>query len=440
MRWGADPDALERGAAEFSALGRRLDELAARGTAGLRAAAWTGPDAERFRAQWSGRHRPALAAIADRCVTSARGLRRHADEQRRASAARGARGAHPTAPPPLPRLVDVYSATLEGGAGPVAGALAGTLTVEHLGGDRLRVSHTERAGGGAGLGAGRSAAVVRDGTPLVTTGASAGGALRLEGTTTRTWTVDEEALPALLAALALGASPLGRAGRTLEGLARTADGAAGALGVDLPLERVRMPDGLPEPERVEHLAGVALAGSATGGPRRVAASVAGTSTLSVGTATGAAGQRWVAQWTDTSSGTMTTALARALGLDDTVPADATLSVRIDLPGGPDPGPGREGGLVSITAIRDTDQIEVRAALDAAATAGIRDALGTAVDAAGRGDTAGATAALAGLTRVEGRVVVDVTSATLSESRLAAPIAAGAVTVTPTAGHVRITRR
>ncbi len=86
-RIGQDPDDVERLAAEFAARAVELDEL--RGAIGSRIASsdWTGPDRDRFHAEWDDSLSPSVANAADALRSAAQTASANADHQRVASGA-----------------------------------------------------------------------------------------------------------------------------------------------------------------------------------------------------------------------------------------------------------------------------------------------------------------------------------------------------------------
>lgn len=92
---GADPEALRhQGAAVASGAGR-IEDLALRLGALIESVAWTGPDADSFRADWSARVRPGLLERGEHLRSEARALNAHGEEQDRASAPSAAPPASP---------------------------------------------------------------------------------------------------------------------------------------------------------------------------------------------------------------------------------------------------------------------------------------------------------------------------------------------------------
>jgi hypothetical protein len=446
---GADPEALEGLAARLRSTGRHLDAVAARLTATLRSGPWEGPDARRFRDRWAAYHRPALHRLSDGCTAAARALVRHASEQRRASAAtggpgtvsagaaatpRGRTGGRVPLPPPLPAAVDVYAVGLDVTVTPVAAAAGTAVTVEDLGGGRLRVSHTERAGVGAGLGAGRSAAVERGGRAAFgASGGAAAGSLRAGTTTTRSWTVHRGDLDDLLAGIAVDASPLGGPSRLARRFSGGLDAAASALGLDLPLERLRPPGVLPEPDRSEQLVAVTLAGTAAVSAGRDGAGVASSSTMAVGTSHGHGGGHLVAEWSEHTTGTLTLGLARALGVETTLPVGSELTVRAELPTG---AAGPAPGLVTLTATSADQQVVVRAALGTGAAAALRDGLREVLWVGVRDGPTGAATVLSGLDLAT-EVRVRVQTRTVEVAQMSAPLSFGPLRTAPSMTHVRV---
>jgi uncharacterized protein YukE len=85
VRLGADVEQLDALARVFDGESNRLDALAASLTATVRSVQWIGPDADRFRAEWVGTHRPRVQSIADVLRTQGRALIDQARQQRQAS-------------------------------------------------------------------------------------------------------------------------------------------------------------------------------------------------------------------------------------------------------------------------------------------------------------------------------------------------------------------
>lgn len=86
---GADPDALDRLAADFDRSAGVLESTAVRVRASVHANPWAGAKATRFRNDWDQRHGPMLKRTALSLRTAAKQLRLQAQEQRQASSAGG---------------------------------------------------------------------------------------------------------------------------------------------------------------------------------------------------------------------------------------------------------------------------------------------------------------------------------------------------------------
>jgi len=86
---GADPDALDRLAADFDRSAGVLESTSVRVRASVHANPWAGARATRFRNDWDQRHGPMLKRTAGALRTAARQLRVQAQEQRQASSAGG---------------------------------------------------------------------------------------------------------------------------------------------------------------------------------------------------------------------------------------------------------------------------------------------------------------------------------------------------------------
>ncbi|HEU4840377.1 MAG TPA: hypothetical protein VFT09_03015, partial [Ilumatobacteraceae bacterium] len=84
-RLGADVDRLDALAATCSSTAGRLDRAAGALTTATARAGWHGPDAEQFRAAWTGRHAPRLRAVAGVLADLAAAVREQAAQQRATS-------------------------------------------------------------------------------------------------------------------------------------------------------------------------------------------------------------------------------------------------------------------------------------------------------------------------------------------------------------------
>jgi len=90
--WGADPDALDRLAAQMDAWASLLSQHRLTLNAHIHNAPWHGQEADRFRQTWSSRLSPSLASTVSALQAAHVALQRNADEQRRASDAGSAPG------------------------------------------------------------------------------------------------------------------------------------------------------------------------------------------------------------------------------------------------------------------------------------------------------------------------------------------------------------
>jgi uncharacterized protein YukE len=86
---GADPDELDRLAADFERGAGSLESAALRVRTSVHASPWSGARAARFRTDWDQRHGPMLRRTATALRTAAKQLRQQAADQRRASSAGG---------------------------------------------------------------------------------------------------------------------------------------------------------------------------------------------------------------------------------------------------------------------------------------------------------------------------------------------------------------
>lgn len=97
-RLGADVDELVRLARSLESAAETLADDRRQVATAVRRTPWDGPDAERFRHDWSAAHGPSLAAVACAFEDAARTLRAEARAQRRASDGEGAFPVDPTRP------------------------------------------------------------------------------------------------------------------------------------------------------------------------------------------------------------------------------------------------------------------------------------------------------------------------------------------------------
>jgi hypothetical protein len=85
--WGADPDALDRLAAQVDSWATLLSQYRVTLNAHIHSAPWHGQEADRFRQTWSSRLSPSLASTVSALQTAHVALQRNAEEQRNASGA-----------------------------------------------------------------------------------------------------------------------------------------------------------------------------------------------------------------------------------------------------------------------------------------------------------------------------------------------------------------
>jgi hypothetical protein len=255
----------------------------------------------------------------------------------------------------------------------------GELQVDQLVDGRLEVTLSESIGGGL---IGRGPAPV-SGSHLR---ATAGGTLR------RSWTIDAEALPGLLAALTVDASPLGAGTRALDNAAGAADAVLARLGIRTDLDAITARAVAPEPGAVERLAAVGTAGAVAIGPARLGTRGA----VAVGRRRDAAGERTVVEWSqDTTTslrGDVRRLLGRALGAEIDHGVDARIHGRIEVPAG-----DREPGSpvrIRIESVVGDDLAVAEAVLHDAPTAELARSLRAPVTTAGSIDPAALTALLA----------------------------------------------
>jgi hypothetical protein len=85
--WGADPDALERLAAQIDTWANLLSQHRVTLNAHIHSAPWHGQEADRFRQTWNTRLSPSVAAAVSALGAAEVVLRQNADQQRQASQA-----------------------------------------------------------------------------------------------------------------------------------------------------------------------------------------------------------------------------------------------------------------------------------------------------------------------------------------------------------------
>ncbi len=82
---GMDTDAVRNVASQLVAKASEIDQIAVMLTATLNGARWEGPDATRFRGDWTGTHYPQLTAVAQALREAATAAKNNAMQQENAS-------------------------------------------------------------------------------------------------------------------------------------------------------------------------------------------------------------------------------------------------------------------------------------------------------------------------------------------------------------------
>lgn len=410
---GADPDHLRDLAGSLRTAAGRLDLLSLGLARRAHSAGWHGPDADRFGRQLHQELRPALRSSSSALFDLAGRVAHEADEQLGVSSVPAEVAGTPAGsatialppPEPSPRAEQRLLGALEVRAGPVLGTLHGELTLQDLGRGRRRVVLARTIGAGAALSAGSSAQLGLGGphgSAATGSGASAEVRGRLGAVERRSWEVDAEQVPELLARVA-GAEGSTRATGspdTLQRLAGTLDGLADRLtgrdpGLDLAATLALSP---PAPRRHEVLAEIELQASAGGGLAALAGAGArahGVGVVRVGRAVtdGSTGARaWtVAEVQASTTAGLTSTLLRRLGIS--LPADHhdALTVRIEVPDQADPPADDRSGpapaRVRISSTQDQELVEVLAHVRLGAQD--RSSIDGALGSLARGDVAGA---------------------------------------------------
>ena len=110
MKLGADADGLDLASRTWQRSSTRLSAMVAEMDGLIAILSWSGRDADRFRADWSGGLRPLIAATADHLSHGARVLAEQAGQQRRTSEATS-----PAAAVRLPTRFETYVVEAHGG-------------------------------------------------------------------------------------------------------------------------------------------------------------------------------------------------------------------------------------------------------------------------------------------------------------------------------------
>jgi hypothetical protein len=214
---GADVDQLDALSRRFGSEAGRLDGAASTITALVKGVGWFGPDADRFRVDWSGTLRPRLSGIAEVLRAQERALTDQSRQQRQASDGAGAGGGpgapggpapyRPGAGPSLPedRVTRAEFIQVDGqlGVGPVQARVYGSYLIEYLANGDIRV--TEILGGQGGVGA-DSPGVRADldlGSTELRAGAMAGAAALAGLQQGRTWEIPPEEFDQLLVGIGM---------------------------------------------------------------------------------------------------------------------------------------------------------------------------------------------------------------------------------------------
>ncbi|MFZ4518237.1 MAG: WXG100 family type VII secretion target [Microthrixaceae bacterium] len=406
-RLGADPEELERLARGMRTAAERLSVVGGGVAAGLRRAHWHGPDAEAFRARWHRRLGPDLRHAADSCRRAARELDRHAAEQRRAAGAASGAAARTlpgsARPPHLPRRIEVLGARADGSYLLAGAGLGATVTIEHLGRGRLRVTVADTRAAGVQGGAGRSVGVTTPSAGTVSGGSVTAG-VRAETVGSRTWTIDEHHLPLLLAAAGL--------------------------------QQGWVPLPGPRPDRTERLVGVGVTASVVAGTAN-GPSVAATGSMSLlaGRADGPAGPSAVVQWTESGDLLLGRRLAAAVGMRAPA-ARAELTARLEVP------TGRSAGArpveVAIETTSGDERTVGRTWVDPRTAPRLAADLRRSAELLAAGDLGGAEQRLAG-TAATAAMGTTVDRFRIDRSGLAVPVSGGTASATPAFQHLRLRR-
>ena len=401
---GADPDALAELARELSAASRTLADISAVTVTGLRAGEWTGPDADRFLADWGRRDGAMLRRVAEACRAMVRTLERQADQQRRASAADSSPTVAAYAAGLVPALAhdrDVYTARLDGSVATAGAMLAGELVVEHLHGDRARVTYSTKGGGGLSASIGGSAAL--DSGAGVSSGASASASLLGTGEVRRTWDVREGDMARLVASLVVeqgGPSLLPVAIGAANALDSLGEDLLGAFGVDVDLGVGDAIGSLavPTPARTELLGGILVSAGALGGlpwgpPSEggsgASARAGAEGTLVVGTASEDGRRSLIAEAKGTLGAGLAASLPGGLGLRTPTGEPLVSKVRVEAPLDDD---GDVTGLRTTVEYQSegrVQRVDATAVLAPGTAAGDAARIGQAFADLGHGDVRGA---------------------------------------------------
>jgi hypothetical protein len=440
-RAGADPEQLRATADLFERAADQLELIDRRTTGRLRAAPWSGPDAERFSRRWRSIGSPAVRRSAASCRAGARELRDQARDQVTASDGTAigsgppqpgptstlpARVVRPEPPPEPPLRSERARIAAEGHAAILGGRGDQTLQIDQLSDGRLVVTVEESLHGGLMA---RAPAPV-SGSHLE---ATAGGARRRE------WTVESAELPLLIAALGLEASPLGAIPRAVDAAADLADGALGLVGIRTDLDRWSAIPALGDTTAVEHLAVVGTAGAATLGPLRAGSE----GTVAVGRRSSASGDQTVLEWSESVNGRLrapwSTALTRSLGVEWEPRSGAALEGRIELPDPSSRDPGDQPARIRIQSTVGSERTVIDAVVELGPPGGRSSGLGAAVAALASGDTRAAAQVLTGTMLTE-TASWRITGYRVDQHQVSLPASVGLAGISPDGSWERATRR
>jgi len=340
---------------------------------------------------------------------------------------------------PLPASVDVYTGQVQATYGFLSGSVAGTIVVEHLRSGRVRVSHTDQVGAGVASSAGASAAVTTDGTALGA-GTSAGASAQLEGSVTRRWTVEAEAVPILLAALALEESAAGVPFRAADTVTGGLHDVLSLFGVNTPVGAMASFPLLPDTDRVERLAGLSGSASALAGSGPLTGIGSTSGRLLAGTASEGTTSSLVVVYEGSGAAALTGSLQRTLGVR--VPGSGLPSVdlaaRVEVPV-PSRAPMDERPiLVTFRSSVGGEQVLTRVAVDTRAAGPAATRFARAVGDLSHGEVDDALASLHALHIPAAATEVQVSTAVLERHAVSVPVSGTGASVTPSGSHTSLT--
>ena len=368
MRLGADVAGLDLASRNWQNCSRQLSAMVVEMDRLIATLSWSGRDADRFRADWSGGLRPMFAATAEQLSNGARVLGDQAGQQQRTSEPTTASWAME-----LPTRFEIYAVEAHGG-GEAVGSGRLQFRVDHLDDGRVRVTDTGRVTLGVGASPGVGLAVGL-GEDQVATGAIGSSQFAALVATGDTWELPAGDLDRFLMARARSQLLGDTADLVLSGLGSVPALGALAAGVGLGDQWRAMTYPVAEPvSSAVEVGALAELGGVAGVPAGGVTAKASASVVDVVGVTRDArtGATTVQIRSDGIAGVGVLAAMRSLGVQ--VGATGQIGVRVDRHGTPE-------ALVLDQIVTDVDQLaHTRVQIDLAdpSVAGLGDLVGSLI--------------------------------------------------------------